>query len=76
MALGWLHLQGVAETAVGQLLSLCCVCIVFNFRSLNHLMIAPLRSSIRFDIVIKIIIIKDYLLLILFRLIPKFLSLI
>ena len=39
-------------------------------------MIAPLRNSNRFGIVIKIIIIKDYLLLILFRLILKFLSLI
>ena len=74
MALGWLHLQGVAETTVGQLL--CCVRIVFNFQLLNHLMFAPLRNSNRFGIVIKVIIIKDYLLLILFRLIMKFLTLI
>ena len=39
-------------------------------------MIAPLRNYNRFGIVIKIIVIKDYLLLILFRLILKFLSLI
>ena len=39
-------------------------------------MIAPLSNSNRLGIVIKIIIIKDYLLLVLFRLILKFLSLI
>ena len=50
---------------VSYCLSVVCVLFsVFNFllSVLSHLMIAPLRNSNRFGIVIKIIIIKDYLL--------------